>query len=111
MNYGFQAAAEAEHLDQVAYYELQRPGLGARYLAEVEEALRTICAAPHRHPGERIYSFWVNLAAYQRNAGFRMDFLLVTPDLVPRITADGIDAEYRARDKPGDHAPVWIELD
>jgi exodeoxyribonuclease-3 len=68
-------------------------------------------ATRHRHPGERIYSFWVNLAAFRRNAGFRMDFLLVTPDLVPRITADGIDAEYRARDKPSDHAPVWIDID
>ena len=65
----------------------------------------------HRHPGERIYTFWVNDAAYRRNAGFRMDFMLVTPDLVPRIREDGIDAEHRGRHKPSDHAPVWIDLE
>lgn len=67
-------------------------------------------AMRHRRPEQRIYTFWVNLAAFQRDAGFRMDFLLVTPDLVPRITADGVDAELRGRQKPSDHAPVWIEL-
>jgi exodeoxyribonuclease III len=63
-----------------------------------------------RHPGERIYTFWVNEAAFRRGAGFRMDFFLVTPGLLPRITAEGIDAEWRGREKPSDHAPVWIEL-
>jgi exodeoxyribonuclease III len=62
------------------------------------------------HPGERIYSFWVNEAAFRRNAGFRMDFLLLTPDLVARLQATGVDADQRGREKPSDHAPVWIEL-
>jgi toxin ParE1/3/4 len=53
VNYGFHAAAEAEHLEQVAYYELQRVGLGARYLAEVEGALQFVSGAPHRFPIER----------------------------------------------------------
>jgi len=65
----------------------------------------------HRHPGERLYSFWVNDAAFRRDAGFRMDFLLVTPDLVPLVTNDGIDADHRGRLKPSDHAPVWLDLD
>ena len=30
------------------------------------------------HPKERIYTYWVNAAALRRNAGFRMDFLLVS---------------------------------
>jgi toxin ParE1/3/4 len=53
VTYGFHPAAESEHLEQVAYYELQRDGLGARYLAEVEGALQVICGAPHRYPLER----------------------------------------------------------
>ena len=64
-----------------------------------------------RHPGKRLYTFWVNLAAFERNAGFRMDFLMVTPDVYARVTRDGVDAEFRAREKPSDHAPTWIELD
>jgi exodeoxyribonuclease-3 len=67
-------------------------------------------ATRHLHPAERIYSFWVNAAAFQRNAGFRMDFLLLAPSLVPRLQATGVDAAYRGREKASDHAPVWIQL-
>lgn len=67
-------------------------------------------ATRHLHPDERIYTFWVNEAAFRRNAGFRMDFLLLTPSLVPRLRATGVDAEHRGRLKPSDHAPVWIEV-
>jgi exodeoxyribonuclease-3 len=63
------------------------------------------------HPQERIYTFWVNEAAYHRNAGFRMDFLMLTPSLVPLLRKAQVDAEQRAREKPSDHAPVWVELD
>ena len=65
-------------------------------------------ATRHLHPAERVYTFWVNAAAFARNAGFRMDFLLLSPDLVPRLEAAEVDAEYRGREKPSDHAPVWI---
>jgi len=67
-------------------------------------------ATRHLHPDERIYTFWVNDAAFRRNAGFRMDFLLLSPALVPRLRAAGVDAEHRGREKPSDHAPSWIEL-
>jgi exodeoxyribonuclease-3 len=63
------------------------------------------------HPQERIYTFWVNEAAFHRNAGFRMDFLMVTPSLVPRLKQTQVDAEHRGREKPSDHAPVWVEVE
>ena len=63
------------------------------------------------HPHERIYTFWVNADAFRRNAGFRMDFLLLTPVLAKRLVATGVDREQRGREKPSDHAPVWIELE
>ena len=63
------------------------------------------------YPRERIYTFWVNADAFRRNAGFRMDFLLLNPLLARRLAATGVDAEHRGRDKPSDHAPVWITLD
>ena len=62
------------------------------------------------HPAERVYTFWVNADAFRRNAGFRMDFLLLSPDLVGRLTAAEVDAQHRGREKPSDHAPVWITL-
>jgi exodeoxyribonuclease-3 len=71
-----------------------------------------IDAARHLNPQGRkdLYTFWVNTEAYRRNAGFRMDFLLLSPSLRSRLLATGVDAEHRGRDKPSDHAPVWVEL-
>ena len=69
-----------------------------------------IDATRHLHPDERIYTFWVNDAAFRRNAGFRMDFLLLSPSLAPRLSATGVDATYRGREKPSDHAPVWVQF-
>lgn len=65
----------------------------------------------HLHPKTKIYTFWVNAQAFARNAGFRMDFLLLSPALVPRLREAGVDAEHRGRDKPSDHAPTWIALE
>lgn len=50
MRSSFLPDAESEHLQQVAYYEGQQAGLGARYLAEVAAALEYISEAPHRFP-------------------------------------------------------------
>jgi exodeoxyribonuclease III len=62
------------------------------------------------YPSERIYTFWVNANAFARNAGFRMDFLLLSPGIASRLKETGVDREHRGREKPSDHAPVWIEL-
>ena len=62
------------------------------------------------HPAERVYTFWVNADAFRRNAGFRMDFLLLTPALAERLRRAEVDRDHRGREKASDHAPVWIEL-
>ena len=59
---------------------------------------------------ERVYTFWVNEAAFRRNAGFRMDFLLLSPALRERLARSDVDREHRGRERPSDHAPVWVEL-
>jgi exodeoxyribonuclease-3 len=69
-----------------------------------------IDATRHLHPDERIYTFWVNADAFRRNAGFRMDFLLLNPAAAARLEGTGVDADHRDREKPSDHAPVWIAL-
>lgn len=70
------------------------------------DALRTM------HPGETIYTFWDYFRnAYGRNAGLRIDHLLLSPDLAPSLKAAEVDRDARGREKPSDHAPVWIELD
>lgn len=70
-------------------------------------------AARRRHPNERkrLYTYWVNEFAYARGAGFRMDFLMLSPKLADRLEKCEVDHAYRAREKPSDHAPVWVELE
>ena len=63
------------------------------------------------HPDKKIYTFWVNAHAFQRNAGFRMDFLLINKPLVSHLTAAEVDTEFRGRERASDHAPTWISLD
>lgn len=53
MSYCFHPAAEAEYLEAIAYYESKRPGLGSSLMAELEQAMETICAAPNRNPVEK----------------------------------------------------------
>ena len=48
MNYVFHREAIPEHLDQIAFYESQFPGLGADYLAEFAVVMERICATPDR---------------------------------------------------------------
>ncbi|QJE02214.1 exodeoxyribonuclease III [Massilia forsythiae] len=64
------------------------------------------------HPDQIIYTFWDYFRdAYGRNAGLRIDHLLLSPSLAPRLTAAGVDREVRGREKPSDHAPTWVEFD
>jgi len=59
----------------------------------------------------RIYTFWDYFRnAYARNAGLRLDHLLLTPDLAARLVAGGVDREVREWEKTSDHAPTWIQL-
>jgi exodeoxyribonuclease-3 len=63
------------------------------------------------HPGEAIYTYWDYFRnAFGRNAGLRMDHLLLSPALAPHLTDAGVSREVRSWDKTSDHAPTWIEL-
>ena len=65
----------------------------------------------HLHPDETIYTFWDYLRnRWPRNAGLRIDHILLSPDLAPRLKAAGVDRDVRGKPHPSDHAPVWIEL-
>jgi exodeoxyribonuclease III len=63
------------------------------------------------HPGERIYTFWKYFRnAFARDAGLRIDHLLLSPAVAGRLVAAGVERDVRGRDHASDHAPVWIEL-
>jgi exodeoxyribonuclease III len=63
------------------------------------------------HPGERLYTFWDYFRnAWPRNAGLRIDHVLLSPKLARRLVAAEVDREVRGWPKSSDHAPVWVEL-
>jgi len=63
------------------------------------------------HPGERIYTFWDYFRnAWGRNAGLRIDHLLLSPSVADRLIAAEVDRQVRGWEKASDHAPAWIEL-
>src|SRR6516165_1506914 len=80
-----------------AYAQLLRQGW--------TDAIRTL------HPEAQIYTFWDYFRnAYQRDAGLRIDHLLLNPTLAGRLDQAGVDRNVRGWEKASDHAPTWVEL-
>jgi exodeoxyribonuclease-3 len=68
-------------------------------------------AIRHLHPDETIFTFWDYWRrAFERNAGIRIDHLLLNRVAAKRLKAAGVDKWVRAREKSSDHAPAWVEL-
>lgn len=69
-------------------------------------------ALHHLHPDATMYTFWDYLRdAYGRDAGMRIDHLLLSPALAARLSDAGVDRDVRGWPHASDHAPVWITLD
>ena len=63
------------------------------------------------HPSEPMYTFWdYRRNRWQRNAGLRIDHLLLSKVLKTRLLAAGVDREVRGMENASDHAPVWVQL-
>ena len=67
------------------------------------DAIRTL------HPSTPIYTFWdYKRNRWPRNAGLRLDHLLISPVLAPRLREAGVDHPVRGEEGASDHAPAWI---
>ncbi len=63
------------------------------------------------HPGQRIYTFWDYFRnAFARDAGLRIDHLLLSGSVAGRLVSAGVDREVRGWEKSSDHAPTWITI-
>jgi exodeoxyribonuclease-3 len=89
----------------------------ALYRAEVREEFGKLLqqgwtdAVRFLHPDETIYTFWDFFRnAYGRNAGLRIDHLLLNAPAAARLKAAGVERDVRGWEKPSDHAPTWVEL-
>lgn len=60
---------------------------------------------------EKIYSWWdYRMMGFRRNAGLRIDHVLLSDPLAARCTASSVDKAPRKLERPSDHAPVVCEL-
>ncbi len=59
----------------------------------------------------RTWSWWdYRNLAFRKNQGLRIDHILVSPALLPRVQACVIDKLPRKNERPSDHAPVVVTL-
>lgn len=64
-----------------------------------------------RFPKGGVWTFWdYQAGSWQRDAGFRIDHLLLSPIAADRLVDAGVDKAYRGREKASDHAPTWVRL-
>ena len=69
------------------------------------DAIRT------KHPDAPMYTFWdYKRNRWQRDAGLRIDHLLLNPKAAKRLVDAGVDREVRGLEGASDHAPAWIVL-
>jgi exodeoxyribonuclease-3 len=85
---------------------------------ESRQALRRILnlgytdAIRARTPEGQVYTFWDYTAGcWQRDAGFRIDHLLLSAQAADRLVDAGVDKDYRGREKASDHAPTWVTIE
>jgi exodeoxyribonuclease-3 len=68
-------------------------------------------ALRHLHPDETIYTFWDYMRnRWPRDAGLRLDHLLLSPKLARRLKGAQVDRDVRGVENASDHAPVVIDL-
>ena len=89
----------------------------ALFLPEVRAAFANLVAmgwtdaVRKLHPEERIYTFWDYFRNnWMRDAGLRIDHLLMNPPAAARLVGAGVDREVRGWEKASDHAPTWIVI-
>jgi exodeoxyribonuclease III len=63
------------------------------------------------HPSAPSYTFWdYKRNRWPRDAGLRLDHLLLSPAIAPRLLKAGVDRKIRGEEGASDHAPAWIVL-
>lgn len=69
------------------------------------DAIRTL------HPSKPAFTFWdYKRNRWPRDAGLRLDHLLISPALAPRLKQAGVDRMVRGEEGASDHAPAWATL-
>ncbi len=85
---------------------------------ESRAAFRMLCAQGWtdalraRQPRGPLWTYWdYQAGALQRDAGFRIDHLMLSPEAADRLVDAGVDKDHPMREKASDHAATWVVLD
>ncbi len=88
---------------------LARPETRAAYRRLLNLGFTEAFRARTHGPGH--YSFWdYQAGAWNRDDGIRIDHFLLSPECADLLEDCQIDRDVRAREKPSDHVPVWVQL-
>ena len=69
------------------------------------DAIRTL------YPDAPMYTFWDYMRnRWPRDAGLRLDHLLLSEEAAARLDSAGVDRDVRGLENASDHAPAWIVL-
>ena len=102
---------------EIDVYKPERWVKDALFRPETREAFANVVAqgwtdaVRKLHPNEHIYTFWDYFRNnFGRDAGLRIDHLLLSPSISGRLVSAGVDREVRGWEKASDHAPTWITI-
>jgi len=63
------------------------------------------------HPEEPMFTYWdYKRDRWPRDAGLRLDHILLSAELAGRLVDAGVDRACRGREGASDHAPAWVVL-
>ncbi len=100
---------EKRHAGTIFHTQAERDRIQALYAAGLTDLFRS------KYPDDQKFSWWdYRGGAFHRKQGLRIDFLLGSEALLPRLREVTIDREYRKKQDgltPSDHAPVIADLD
>jgi len=103
---------EARDIYQTTSYAknaLVQPQSRAQYRTLLEQGWTD--ALRKHHPEAVIYTFWDYMRnRWERDAGLRLDHLLLSTQLARKLTDAGVDKAVRGAEGASDHAPTWITL-
>ena len=102
---------------EIDVYKPERWLDDALFLPEVRSAFANLVAMGWTdalrklHPDDRIYTFWDYFRnSWGRDAGLRIDHLLLSPSAAARLVSAGVDREVRGWERASDHGPTWIVI-
>lgn len=106
------APADRDVYDPDAFRESVLTDRRIRNFLQELEALGFVDTFRHLYPDAIAYSWWdYRKGAARRGEGLRIDLILLSRALLPKLRHAGIAGDIRSFPRPSDHAPIWAELD